>query len=376
MFGARSPGHPSDMVAPVLATAEWRRSSGRDVLDALAIGYEIAAAIYDVSPSEDSGWDHANLSALGATGAIARLLEMTAEQTAEALGIVAIQHIQSNEIESSAPNKRGDLTMWKRFHGADIMRYALEACLLASKGAEGAVRPFRGDLGFLKIFGVPEDPAPLLAERLRGGRPMTAVERTNLKRWPVGSRGQSAIQATIEARRQMPAGAEIEQVEVRTEPGVHEHLVAIRQDPWRPISREAADHSLPYIVGAAALDGVVTVSSFDLDKVLNPDRAAFVADRVKITVDTDLGQGTSGLNLSEVTIVTTAGDRFTGKARPAAGHRATPFTTADLTEKLHENADDILPAEQLDRLIAAVSAIEDMDDIRALTTLLAGDNDL
>lgn len=376
LVGGLGAGHPSDMVAAVLAVAEWRGASGRQVLDALAVGYEIASVLYDVSPSEDSGWDHANLSALGAVGALSRLLGLSADQAAEAFGIVAIQHIQSNEIESSAPNRRGDLTMWKRFHGADIMRYALEACLLASKGAEGAVRPFRGELGFLKLFRVPADPAPILAERLRAGRAPTAIGRTNLKRWPVGSRGQSAIQAVLEARRQLPLDAEIAQVNVQTEKGVYTHLVEIRADPWRPLSREAADHSLPYIVGAAALDGRITVASFDLDKVLDPARAAFIAERVKIGVDETLGQGGPALNLSRVELVTTAGQRVVAEAKPARGHHISPFTPQDLAEKLHENADAVLPPAQLDALAAAVGELETIADMRAFATLLAGDNAL
>lgn len=374
LVGKRSGGHPSDMVAALLAVAEWRGANGRAFLDALAVGYELSAAIFDFSYSEDSGWDHANLSALGATGALARLLGLTASQTAEAMGIVAIQHIQSNEIESSAPNRRGDLTMWKRFHGADIMRYALEACLLASKGVEGAVRPFRGDLGFLSLFRVPEDPAPLLAERLRPEQPPVAVASSNLKRWPVGSRGQSAIQAVIAARRQLPKDAEIAQVNVRTDPGVYSHLVEIRNDPWRPQAREAADHSLPYIVGTAALDGYVTVASFDLDRVLDPVRAAFIADKVKISVDEALGRGGASLNLSEVEIVTTTGERYLGEAKPARGHHVAPFSIHDLSEKLHENAAGVLPAAQLDALVAMVSELETVENMRELTALLIGDN--
>lgn len=374
LIGRLSPGHPSDMVAAILAVAEWRGASGRQVLDALAVGYEIAATVYDIAPSEDSGWDHANLSALGAVGALARLLGMTAGQTAEAMGIAAIQHIQSNEIESSAPNSRGDLTMWKRFHGADIMRYALEACLLASKGAEGAVRPFRGELGFLKIFRAPADPAPILAERLRPGRAPGAIGQTNLKRWPVGSRAQSAIQAVLEARRQLPVDAEIAEVNVRTEKGVYTHLVEIRQDPWHPRSREAADHSLPYIVGAAALDGRITVESFDLEKVLDPARAAFVAERVKVSVDETLGQGAPGLNLSQVELITTAGQRALGAARPARGHHVSPFTPQDLAEKLHENAAAVLPPAQLDALVQAVDGLETLADMRDFAALLAGGN--
>lgn len=363
------------MVAPVLAVAETLHSSGREVLDALAVGYQIAATVFEFAPSETSGWDHANLSALGAVGALSRLMRLSVEQATEAMGIVAIQHLQSNEIESSAPNKRGDLTMWKRFHGADIMRYALEACLLASKGAEGPVRPFRGELGFLSIFKVSEDPASTLARGLQADTPPMAIERANLKRWPVGSRAQSAIQSVLDARRQLPDGAEITQVNVRTEQSVYTHLVDIRHDPWHPRSREAADHSLPYVVGAAALDGRITVESFDLELVLDPQRAQFIADRVKIRVDPTLG-GSDAANLSEVELVTAEGLRVTGTARPAKGHHKYPFDLTDQFEKLHESAASILPTEQLDRLAEAVTGLESIADIGALTVLLAGDNAL
>ncbi|MGX1098184.1 MmgE/PrpD family protein [Amorphus sp. MBR-141] len=375
LVGRLSPGHPSDMVAPLLALSETLHRSGRDVLDALAVGYQIAATLYEFVPSEDSGWDHANLSALGAVGALARLMRLSQKETAEAMGIVAIQHLQSNEIESSAPNLRGDLTMWKRFHGADIMRYALEACLLASKGAEGPVRPFRGDLGFLSIFKVTEDPGPHLARGLCPDTPPLAIGSANLKRWPVGSRAQSAIQAVLDARAQLPEGAEITEVNVRTEQGVYDHLVAIRDDPWNPKSREAADHSLPYVVGAAALDGRITVESFDLDRVLDPRRALFIAERVKIRVDPALGDSDAS-NLTEVELVTSTGVRFTGAARPAKGHHTRPFGASDLSEKLHESAGAILPAAQLDSLADTVAGLEHVADIGVLIALLAGDNSL
>lgn len=373
MVGRRSPGHPSDMVAPVLALAETLGSTGREVLDALGVGYQIAATVYEFAPSEDSGWDHANLSALGAVGALARLARMTPDQTAEAMGIVAIQHIQSNEIESSAPNRRGDLTMWKRFHGADIMRYALEACLLAARGAEGPVRPFRGDLGFLSIFKATDDPAPVLARGLRADVAPMAIARTNLKRWPVGSRAQSAIQAVLDARSQLPPGSQIDRVNVRTEPGVYNHLVAIRDDPWHPVSRESADHSLPYIVGAAALDGAVTVASFDLERVLDPARSRFIAERVTVTVDADLGGGDAA-NLAEVELITTTGERAIGAARIAKGHHRRPFAESDLAAKLHENAGFLLPSAQLDAVVRAVAELDQAKDIRGLGMLLAGDN--
>jgi 2-methylcitrate dehydratase len=347
MLGAKGAGHPSDMIAALVSLCDWRDISGLELLEAIVVGYEVAEALYDIAPAEASGWDHANVSAIGATCAIGRLMNLSHDQMCEALGIAAIQHVQSNEIESSALNRRGDLTMWKRFHGADAMRHALDSCLLAAAGAEGPVRPFRGKLGFLKIFGVTGDPADYLEKRLQPGRFAGAVHHTNFKRWPVGSRAQSAIASALDARAQAE-GALIASVHVRTEPGVHEHLVAIRQDPWRPVSRETADHSLPYIVGAAALDGYVNVDSFDLSKVEDPERAKFIAGCVTIEAVETLegGAKSAGRHLAEVEVTTTDGRRFKGAVAPGPGHKDNPFTFADLEQKLLENGAPLLGDER------------------------------
>jgi 2-methylcitrate dehydratase len=370
MIGKKGAGHPSDMVAALIAFCDWRNISGRDLLEALIIGYEIAEALHDITPAEAAGWDHANVSALGATCAIGRLMKLSHSQMCEALGIAAIQHVQSNEIESSALNQRGDLTMWKRFHGADAMRHALDACLLAAAGAEGPVRPFLGKLGFLAIFGISMEAVAYINERLRPGQATGSVHRTNFKRWPVGSRAQSAIASTLDARAKAK-GAPIAAVHVRAEPGVYEHLVAIRQDPWRPVSRETADHSLPYIVGAAALDGLIDVGSFDLAKVNDPARARFIADHVTIeAVDAIPGVKTArGWHLSEVKVITQSGENFTGCVLPGPGHQDNPFTDKDLHEKLQDNAAPLIGQQRTRDLFALMQKLEQVN-MRDLTTAL------
>ncbi|MDF2114189.1 MmgE/PrpD family protein [Roseiarcaceae bacterium H3SJ34-1] len=373
LSGRTSGGHPSDMVSALVAIADWRRLSGAALLSALALGYDVAEALFDVIPVDAPGWDHATVSAIGATCAIGKLMKLDFVQMREALGIAAIQHMQSDEIESSITNRRGDLTMWKRFHGADAMRHALDACLLASVGAEGAVRPFSGRLGFLAKFGVTEDLLPFFKERLKPGRLTAAMSHTNLKRWPVGSRAQSAIASTISAYRQMPKGSVVKSVHVATQPGVFHHLVEIREDPFHPISRETADHSLPYIVGAAALDGFIDITSFDLDKVKNATRAAFIANNIKIGIEKSLSEapGSAGQNLSRVELVTEDGQRYVGDVRPGPGHRDNPFTERDVAEKLHDNGDGLLGSARIDALKSLIDGLETVGSAKELTALLA-----
>src|SRR4029077_10946975 len=213
--GERNSGHASDMVSAVVAAAEWANVPGGHLLTALGVGYEVVGAAYDAFSTAPGGWDYTNLTAIGATCAIARVLGLDAGQTREALAMTVIPHFASDEIESSELNARGDLTMWKRFNGSDAVRNALQACLLAQVGVEGAVRPFVGKQGFIqKLAHRSEEAIPVLKERLAPKRPLSRITETNMKRWPVGSLAQSAIQAALAARQQVSDLARIKQVRV------------------------------------------------------------------------------------------------------------------------------------------------------------------
>src|SRR5258705_508508 len=199
--GRRNSGHPSDMVAGVIVAAEWANASGAQLLSALAVGYEVVAGAFDAFSTAPGGWDYTNLTALGATCAIARVLGLDADHAREALAMTVVPHFASDEIESGDLNRRGDLTMWKRFNGSDAVRNALQACLLAQVGVEGAVRPFVGKQGFIqKLANKSEDSIPVLKERFAAKRALSRIAETYMKRWPVGSLAQSAIQAALEAR--------------------------------------------------------------------------------------------------------------------------------------------------------------------------------
>src|SRR5437763_15094698 len=162
------------MVCGVVAAAEWANFSGAKLLCALAVGYDVVGAAYDAFSTAPGGWHSTKLTALGATCAIARVLDLDAPQVQQALAMTVVPHFASDEIESGDLNARGDLTMWKRFNGSDAVRNALQACLLASVGVEGEVRPFVGRCGFIaKLANKPEESIPVLRQRLDAARPLT-----------------------------------------------------------------------------------------------------------------------------------------------------------------------------------------------------------
>lgn len=381
--GARNSGHGSDMVSAVVAAAEWMDASCDRLLSGLAVGYEVLGAVYDAFSTAPGGWDYTNLTAIAATCAIARVLGLSAEQTREALGMTVIPHFASDEIESGELNARGDLTMWKRFNGADAVRNSLQACLLASVGVEGAVRPFTGKLGFInKLANDQTQSIAVLRAKLDLAKPLNRVCDTYFKRWPVGSLAQSAIQAALAARSQAGDVTRIKEIRVFAEEGAYEHLVKIRNDPWHPISRETADHSLPYIVAAAVLDGYIRTESFDPARVLAPARQRFLAEKVKVTPAPELGSLAGGKlkraqagYLSRVEIELTDGSVVHGEAAPFPGHPKNPYSDLDLAEKLRENMQPVAGEAATERLAAFFQSFDSESSVRLLTEFLLFDSD-
>jgi 2-methylcitrate dehydratase len=378
--GRRNSGHPSDITTGVIAAAEWKGVSGAKLLDALAVGYEVVAAMFDCFSTAPGGWDYTNLTGIGACAAIARVIGLDYEQTREALGIAVVPHMSTDEVESCELNKRGDLTMWKRFNGSDAVRNALQACLLASVGIEGAIRPFVGSNGFLAKMQNDHSTLPLLKELLDPAKPLSRVADTYMKLYPVGSVGQSAIHAALEAREQVADLGQIKEVRVYSEEGAYDHLVAIRQDAYNPISRETADHSMPYIVAAAVLDGYIRVESFDVDRVLEPSRRAFVRNQVKVIADPSLGAIKDGKlkrasdgYLSRVEIELQDGRILHGAARPFPGHPKAPFTDAEIEEKVRYNSEQFTDKATTDAIVDLLARAEGLSSVRDLTALLTYD---
>lgn len=378
--GDRNSGHPSDMVAGVIALGEWVGASGDDVLVALAIGYEMTGAAFDAFSTAPGGWDYTNLTAIGAVAACVRLLGLNADQAREAFGINATQHFASDEVESCELNRRGDLTLWKRFNGTDAVRNAMQSCFLAQAGAEAPVRPFSGKNGFTAKLANTHDPLPILNARLDNARPLSRAAETYMKLWPVGSMAQSAIRAALEARAKVQDLGKIKEVRVFSEEGAYEHFIEMRQDPYHPISRETADHSMPYIVGSAVLDGHVGIDSFDLERVLEPRRQSFVADQVKVTPEPALGAKADGKlsrasrgYLSRVEIELEDGSVVHGEAKPFPGHPKAPFTDDEIAQKVSQNALPFAGQEVTSRIIDALKRFETYENVRDFTKMLAFD---
>src|SRR5438067_4250241 len=137
------PGHPSVAILPgLIALAEERRSSGRDVVAAFVAGYETACRIgMAMRPGHYDRGFHATgtVGCFGAAAACARLLGLDAEGMARALGIAGTQ---------AAGLKSQFGTMCKPFHAGKASQNGLLAARLAARGFSSRPDLVECDQGF------------------------------------------------------------------------------------------------------------------------------------------------------------------------------------------------------------------------------------
>jgi len=341
---SREPLHPSDAIAPLLALAETERRSGGELVAAIATSYEVSVCLCDAASLRAGGWDHVNHLGIGVACGAARLLGLGEETTREAIALTAVPHAAMRQ------TRVGELSMWKGAAAAEAGRNAVFAARLARAGMTGPGEPFEGEMGYVRqLLGGELDAAALdpVAER----RPPTAILRTSVKRWPVEYHAQSAVDAALAIRAELGVerAESIASIRIDTFDAAYE-IIAKDPEKWDPRTRETADHSLPYVVVAALLDGDVTTRTFDESRFRDPTALRLLRDATEVRPDPELSRGYPDGVPNRVTVRTTDGRELVREVRFPPGHAHNPMTDDRLSSKFRANVDGRWKPERADRL--------------------------
>src|SRR4051812_4981653 len=232
------PAHPSDNFAPVLAVGESVGASGKQIITAAVLGYEIQCRLCDAASLRKQGVDHVTYGAISSALAAGKLMEMSAAQLRHAVGIAGVCNVALRQTRS------GELSMWKGCAFANAARNGVFAALLAAEGLTGPAPIFEGDLGFMKL--VTREPftvAPLGGED-GAGQPFM-MPQTYIKFWPAEYHSQSAIDAALQLRPEVGDVTRVKSIDIHTFEAAYS-IIGKYPEQWRPQTRETADHSLPY----------------------------------------------------------------------------------------------------------------------------------
>lgn len=351
VYVGRDVTHPSEIVPVALACAEAAGASGRAFLEATIAGISLHMHLADVLELHRHGLHHVGHAAWVAPLVAGRLLGATEEETARALTIMAHQLVVP---ESFA---RGQLTNLKALAYPLLAQRGVQAVTLARAGLSGTSAACEHTAELLcKNFGL-----AFTISELAGVKVRTDLSSVSLKAYPAQYALQPLIAAACDAARSS-LGDRLEAVIVRAS----KRTVERTADPakYAPETPEAADHSLPFCVAAALLDGSLTVHALENGRWRDKDVRALMAKIRAEPLGEDLGYA---VGQQEIELVfTDGGSRKLACKYPARGSSWRSIAERKLRNAAEENG---LEAE---RILAALAPLESAPNLTSLTDALAG----
>ncbi|MEM3703489.1 MAG: MmgE/PrpD family protein [Candidatus Bathyarchaeia archaeon] len=345
--------HPAAPVIPAaLAVAERINASGRDLITAVVLGYEVEIRIgMAVNPSHYKFWHTTGTcGTFGAAAAAGKILGLKSEKVVHSFGIAGTQAAGLIEVFG---------TMSKPFTAGKAAANGVLAALLAEKGFTSSRAIFESEKGFCRATAV-EYNLNIIIEDL--GRKFNIVNNIFKVHASCGHT-HGAIDAVLLLRDKHGIKPEdVDKIVVRTYP-IAVDVVGKKYEPKTP---SEAKFSLPFCLAAALIYGKAGLNEFREEMLSDPEIQKLSR---KVTVVVDPEYVNAQLGCAKVTIHTNNGE-FTCRVDAPKGYPKNPLTKAELERKFLDLAHLVLSNEQANRILEIVNSLEKIENITLLTALL------
>jgi 2-methylcitrate dehydratase len=359
-WGQKPGGHPSDNMAIGVAVGEREHSRGLDVLAAIVVAYEIEGRLRILNGLAN-GWDYSTVSSLMGPALAGRLMKLDHERLSNAFGLAATFG------PALGIARYGQLSAAKWLASGMVSHTAVIATELAAAGISGPRAVLEGPRGWAQTVSQGADLEGLVAPWDGSFRILDA----SIKAFPCLGTAQAAVAAALQARASFGDRiADVERVEVRmADVAMVRHQL---EDVQRmsPASRETADHSFPFLVGVALLDGELTLRQFEDERWLAPD-ARDMMGRIKVETDTALNRYIPGTFPAWIKVTLRSGETFEAEVPYAPGHHMGGLTTDHVTSKFDRYASPHLDDSRRSEIKDLVLSLENVADVSGIMRLLA-----
>lgn len=347
-------GHPSDVIMPLLAVAESTGASGAEFLNSIVLAYEIYLRICDACHSE--GFDATTFGSIGIAAATSKLFGLSVGQIGHAVAMSAAAHNILKQVRAD------DVTIWKALAAGEAGRAGIHCAMLARAGFEGPSLPFVGSRAWRDHVAGTRFELNTFEARGIG----FLICESRIKTRPARALTISAILAAEKIAGDIDDPATVSGIEIAT---YGRAVQGTGPEHWKPGNRATADHSVPYCVAAALLDGIVTPSSFDEAHLDDPRLRGLMA-KMEVVEDDASTAAFKVLPQSHRTRVTVRfddGRSVTGESGGDEDDLATPKSDGWIETKFRSMAGDILGE---DRTAALLRLLWDLDGGAGLGDLI------
>jgi 2-methylcitrate dehydratase len=362
---SKEPAHPSDNIPACFSAGESISAHGRDVITAIVLAYEVQCRFADAVSIRARGWDHVTYGAFSTALAASKLFKLDKTKTKHALGIAGVNSAALRQ------SRVGELSHWKGTAFANAARHGVYSALLARAGVTGPAPIFEGEKGFEKLVSgeAMRVAPPFGPEAMSGIVPPDGfmIRKSCIKFYPAEYHAQSAVGAALDLRKDLKID-DIDTVLVESHDAAVD-IIGSEPEKWKPNSRETADHSLPYMVAAALMDGELTDRQFEPDR-FTEKKLLDLVQRVQVRRHKELSAMYPEAVGNIVSIHLKGGKVLTKRIDYPKGHAKNRLTDQELELKYHALADPVMGIEKANAILKWVWQLDKQADLRGLMPLL------
>jgi 2-methylcitrate dehydratase len=349
--------HPSDNLGAVLAASEYAQASGRQFLTALAVAYQVQCRLCDAAPVRARGFDHTTQGAFASAAGAAKALALPMAQITNALGISGTAN------NALRVTRTGELSHWKGLAYPDTAFNGLRAAFLAMRGVTGPRAVFEGNKGWCQTIAGD-------FELDWSREDLERVLRTNLKKFNAEIHSQSAIEGMIELMRERGfSGADIDRIRIDIF-DVARLIIGggVEGDKTIVRTKEEADHSLPYLVAVAALDGRVMPEQYAPYRIGRKDVQSLLR-KVNVVSNPEYSKRFPDEHCCKITVTLKNGKFFTKEKADYEGFHIRPMSWEQVIGKFEGLAENAIESSRRREIVDAVKRLDGIT-VKDLVTLL------
>jgi len=339
--------HTADNFGGILTAAAISNASGKELMLGVAIGWSIQTLLVEHANFMTKGFDHTSQLAFSVTAAAGRLLGFDKQTISNGIAMAASSDASFAGIRSKP------LSEWKGLASAQSTFSAFNALYLAKRGVKGPLAIVEGPQGIENLLGKPID---IDWEHEN----YDTVPKTTIKKFVAMIHTQSAIECILELFQKTPIAAndiasivaEVPQITFDFSGG---GLYGNAQSSIT--TKEQADHSLPYLLAVAAIDGQVMQQQFTTERI-NQFDVQNLMNTVTIKANKEFTERYPKDFCAKITITTKDKQTFTHEVSNYPGMPSRPFTWDDVVDKFDRLTEGYIDKDTSSKLKALVKDIE------------------
>lgn len=332
------------VISAVLTLAQTLDCSGKDVIVAINVGYEVYNR---VAAAVQPGLVHRGFHSTGTAGAIAcgaacaKLMGMDSDGIYNTMALCAIQASGLIIIAESGQQ-------CKPINPANAAKTGIISAKLIKSGIKSSVFPLESKKGYFHAMSDDVDEA-MITDGL--GTKFTICE-SYMKPYPSCRHTHCGIDAILYIRKKLPAGAKIKSINVY----IYPNAIRIAGQILKPENNDSAKFSIHYSLAVALLRGHFNLD--DLDVSENKVEVDGIIDLITLIDDESMEKRDEGIRGAKVSVILEDGQEFEKTVLIPKGDPANPFTQDDLIEKMNGCCKGILDEEQQRKLIGNILKLE------------------